>query len=84
MPLTNFVIPQGTYLAWVNVSDYFDAEENLTLFFARKAGVLLEGGDMFVANANGYIRLNLACPKVRLEEGLQRIITAVLKHSELS
>ena len=84
LPLTNFVIPQGTYLAWVNVSDYFDAEENLTLFFARKAGVLLEGGDMFVANANGYIRLNLACPKVRLEEGLQRIITAVLKHSELS
>ena len=84
LPLTNFVIPQGTYLAWVNVSDYFDAEENLTLFFARKAGVLLEGGDMFVANANGYIRLNLACPKVRLEEGLQRIIKAVLKRSELS
>ena len=82
LPLTNFVIPEGTYLAWVNVNDYFDTAENLTLFFARKAGVLLEGGDMFVANADGYIRLNLACPKVRLEEGLDRIIRAVLKNNK--
>ena len=66
----------------VNVNDYFDTAENLTLFFARKAGVLLEGGDMFVANADGYIRLNLACPKVRLEEGLDRIIRAVLKNNK--
>jgi len=48
------------------------------LFFARNAGVLLEGGDMFVANAEGYIRLNLACPRVRLEKGVGRIIAAVL------
>lgn len=40
LPLTNFIIPEGTYLAWVNVKDHFDTEENLTLFFARKAGVL--------------------------------------------
>lgn len=82
LPLTNFVIPEGTYLAWVNVKDYFDTEENLTLFFARKAGVLLEGGDMFIANAEGYIRLNLACPRVRLKDGLSRIIKAVLEKED--
>lgn len=33
-------------------------------FFANKAGVLLEGGDaLFVGNAAGYIRLNLAMPR---------------------
>ena len=77
LPETNFVIPEATYLAWVNVSHYFTTNENLTLFFARHAGVLLEGGNMFVANANGYIRLNLACPRVRLEEGLGRVIKAI-------
>jgi len=77
LPETNFVIPEATYLAWVNVSYYFTTNENLTLFFARHAGVLLEGGNMFVANANGYIRLNLACPRVRLEEGLRRVIKAI-------
>ncbi len=77
LPLTKFVIPEATYLAWVDVSHYVPGTENLTLFFARKAGVLLEGGGMFVANADGYIRLNLACPRVRLEEGIGRIIKAI-------
>ncbi len=79
LPHTKFVISESTYLAWVNVSHYFPTDENLTLFFARNAGVLLEGGDMFVANASGHIRLNLACPRVRLEEGLHRVITAILE-----
>ncbi len=78
LPHTNFVIAESTYLAWIDVRHYFTEDENLTLFFARKAGVLLEGGNMFVANANGYIRLNLACPRQRLEEGLRRIIKAIL------
>ena len=79
LPHTKFVIPDATYLAWVNVNHYFTDNENLTLFFARNAGVLLEGGDMFVANAEGYIRLNLACPRERLEEGVLRVIAAILE-----
>ncbi|MFB9053061.1 MalY/PatB family protein [Formosa undariae] len=79
LPHTKFTIPDATYLAWVNVSAYFSDNENLTLYFARNAGVLLEGGNMFVANADGYIRLNLACPRVILEEGLRRVIEAILE-----
>ena len=79
LPNAIFNIPDATYLAWVDVSYYFNNTENLTLFFAKNAGVLLEGGNMFVANADGYIRLNLACPKVILEEGLRRIIKAILE-----
>lgn len=73
LPKANFQIPDATYLAWVDVSAYFSKGENLTLFFANEAGVILEGGNMFVANAEGYIRLNLACSRVKLEEGLKRI-----------
>lgn len=77
LPKAKFTIPEATYLAWVDVRAYFPKGENLTLFFAEKAGVLLEGGNMFVSNADGFIRLNLACPKVILEEGLERIVEAV-------
>ncbi len=79
LPEAKFVVPDSTYLAWVNVSHYFSPDENLTLFFAKQAGVLLEGGDMFVANATGHIRLNLACPRKRLEEGLNRIVASILE-----
>jgi cystathionine beta-lyase len=48
------------------------------LFFAQQAGVLLEDGRMFVANGEGYIRLNLACPRSVLEEGLRRIVRVLV------
>lgn len=78
LPKSKFSIAEATYLAWVDLSAYFPKDENLTLFFANHAGVLLEGGNMFVSNADGFIRLNLACPKAILEVGLNRIRDAIL------
>lgn len=83
LPNSKFRVSEATYLAWVDLSTYFEKDENLPLFFAYRAGVLLEGGDMFVQNSDGFIRLNLACPKSVLEEGLKRICEAVnTKHNE--
>lgn len=77
LPKARMAISESTYLAWVDVNEYFSKEENLPLFFAYEAGVLLEGGNMFVQNSDGFIRLNLACPKSTLKEGLKRICEAV-------
>lgn len=77
LPKAKFRISEATYLAWVDLSEYFSKDENLPMFFAYKAGVLLEGGNMFVRNSDGFIRLNLACPKSILKEGLRRICQAV-------
>lgn len=69
---------EATYLAWIDVSRVLPSVGDLPLFFAQKAGVLLEGGDsLFVGNAEGYIRLNLAMPKIMLAKGLERIAAAV-------
>ena len=82
LPKARFAIPEATYLAWVDLSDYFAPGEDLPDFFAYKAGVLLEGGKMFVQNADGFIRLNLAMPRAMLAEGLKRICDAVsTKHN---
>jgi len=84
MPAAIFEISEATYLAWVNVSAYFDENVHLPSFFAKNAGVLLEGGGMFVQNSDCFIRLNLACPRAILEEGLKRICDAVqIKAQEL-
>ncbi|HHL3673662.1 TPA: hypothetical protein ACQ7D9_005368, partial [Klebsiella pneumoniae] len=47
--------------------------EDLSLYFARESGVLLEGGLLFVDNGEGHIRLNLACPRTMLTAGMKRI-----------
>ncbi len=83
LPKAKYRPSEATYLAWVDLSAYFGPDENLPLFFAYKAGVLLEGGNMFVQNSDGFIRLNLACPRATLAEGLKRICEAVnTKHTE--
>lgn len=79
LPEAIYRISEATYLAWVDIHAYINGIEDIPLYFANEAGVLLEGGDMFVQNSDGYIRLNLACPRSMLEEGLKRICTAAVK-----
>lgn len=83
LPKAKMAISEATYLAWVDLNAYFEPDEKLPLFFAYNAGVLLEGGNMFVQHSDGFIRLNLACPQSVLAEGLKRICEAVnIKHTE--
>lgn len=74
---------QTTYLAWVDFKEYFEEDEDLELFFAKLAGVLIESDKTFVDHADRMVRLNLACSRSYLEEGLNRIADAINnKHKE--
>ena len=78
LPEAVMYIPEATYLAWVDMGRCLPGDTDLPDFFANKAGVLLEGGDaMFVGNAAGYIRLNLAMPRRTIETGLVRMAAAI-------
>lgn len=79
LPQVQFTIPESTYFAWINIGKVLPDLEELPLFFANNAGVLLEGGDgLFVGNAKGYIRLNLAMPKSLIKTGLERMLAAII------
>lgn len=81
MPEAVMYIPEATYLAWVDMSKCLPDVEDLPGFFADNAGVLLEGGNsLFVGNAAGYIRLNLAMPKSVIRTGLERMRDAINAH----
>jgi cystathionine beta-lyase len=80
LPKAKYRISEATYLGWINIGEYVDKDVNLPLFFANNAGVLLEGGNMFVANSDCCIRLNLACPRSVMEEGLRRICELLNKN----
>lgn len=78
IPAAGFTMPESTYFAWVDLRRVLPPETDLPLFFANHAGVLLEGGDaLFVGNARGFVRLNLAIPRATLQTGLQRMADAI-------
>ena len=72
-PKVRFQIPESKYLAWVDVSAYTGPQTELRRLFAERAGVIVNDGSMFVQNAEGFLRLNLACPRAIVEKGLSRI-----------
>ena len=83
LPEAVMYIPEATYLAWVDLGKCLPEGTDLPDFFANKAGVLLEGGNgLFVGNASGYVRLNLAMPRSIIETGLIRMVEAIRKEQE--
>lgn len=86
--LSNFVaqnIPQwkvmpleGTYLVWVDVSLCCDNVTAYTDKLMQEAKVWLNPGTMYGAESGkGYVRINIACPRSRMMEALQRLSTVV-------
>ena len=65
---------EGTYLAWVNVSQCCD---NVAVYcddIIEKAKVWVNPGTMYgPRSGEGYLRINIACPRSRLLEALSHI-----------
>ncbi len=65
---------EGTYLAWVDVSLCCDNVAVYCEQLIQEAKVWLNPGTMYgPQSGEGYLRINLACPRSRLLEALQHI-----------
>ena len=68
---------EGTYLPWVDISALGVTAQNYANHLLRKARVWVNPGTMYDPNGPGdHIRLNIACPRSRLQEALRRIAEA--------
>ena len=65
---------EGTYLVWIDVSALGIPVEQLCERLLNKGKVWVNPGTMYGTESGmGYIRINIACPRNRLIEGLKRI-----------
>lgn len=65
---------EGTYLAWVDVSACCDNVAAYCDTIMQKCKVWLNPGSMYgPTSGEGYLRINLACPKQTLQEALKRL-----------
>ncbi len=65
---------EGTYLVWVDVSALTHSVDDLCDRLLNEGHVWVNPGTMYgPETGRGYIRINIACPRSRLIEGLSRI-----------
>ena len=76
MPKVKAVLPEASYLAWLDFSDYGLTHKELADRFINEAKVVINDGTTFGGDAyNCCFRMNLGCPRALLLEGLNRIAT---------
>ena len=67
-----FQIPEATYLAWINIENLGPDHGEIENRFIEN-GLIIEGGDQFVENGEGFIRLNAAVPRSIIDTLLNKI-----------
>ncbi len=79
IPKLKVKIPDSTYLCWVDCRNLGMEQKELCEFLVKKAGVGLNSGAAFSTDIDGFMRLNIACPRSILEKALLSIKQAVDK-----
>lgn len=79
-PQVNFTRPEGTYLAWLDMTS-LNLKPNPYEFFLKEARVALNDGKTFGTGGEGFLRLNFATQRSVLQEALDRMKRAIEKYS---
>lgn len=71
--------PEATHLVWLDCTDLGLEGEELHEFFLKEAKIKFDEGFKFGENGSSFIRMNIACPRERLETALQRMNEAITR-----
>ena len=93
LPCVTMPALEGTYLMWLDCRAlcHFDrakrveksVSERLAAHLRDNAKVALSPGSWYGEAGEGYLRLNIACPRATLAEGLSRLISGLRSFSLL-
>ena len=73
LPELYLVPAHATYLLWVDCSQITKDTTCLCQFLRSEALLYVSAGEAYGETGRGFIRINIACPRERLEDGLSRL-----------
>ncbi len=77
MPQIRPVRPEATYMIWLDCRAMGMSGADLNRFFIDRAGVGMNEGSRFGQGGEGFMRMNLACPRSTVQRALEQIETAL-------
>ncbi len=70
-------VSDATYLMWLDCRDLGLSSEDLAVKIRSRTGLYFTAGSEYGKAGEGFLRLNAACPRATLEDGLGRLKRAV-------
>lgn len=77
MPELKVIPIEATYLVWVDCRSLGFTSQQIEDYLIKKARVWINAGTHYGEAGEGFIRINIATPRKRLEEGLNRIYDGI-------
>jgi len=77
IPQIKPMIPEASFLVWLDCKDLGMETDELHKFFSLKAGLGLNKGTIFGTGGEYHLRLNVACSKKVLEKAMKQLKEAV-------
>lgn len=77
IPAVRPLRPQASFLVWLNCRDLNLSHDELVDLFVNKAHLALNDSKMFGPGGDGFMRLNVGCPRAELEQALTQLYAAV-------
>lgn len=80
IPQLKVVPSKATYLLWIDCRAVETHTKFLCNTLRRETGLYLSAGEAYGNNGNQFIRMNVACPKARVEQAIAMLKAGVEKH----
>lgn len=77
MPQLRVYPLEGTYLAWMDLRAVESHPKKLQVFLEQQAQLYVNNGATFGTAGEGFVRINLACPRQVLRQAMQRLCAAL-------
>lgn len=76
-PQLDWQPPQATYLAWIDLTPLGLDDVALQQELIERQKVAIMPGSTYGAQGKGFLRLNVGCPRSKVDDGLDRLIAAI-------
>ena len=76
LPQVKVVRPEASFLVWLDCRALGLSHEALIDLFVNRARLALNDGEMFGHGGEGFMRMNVGCPRSLLQQALQQLRTA--------
>ncbi len=73
------MVPEASFLVWLDCSKLGMDTDELFQFFTNKAGLGLNKGTIFGPGGENHLRLNVGCPKSVLEKAMGQLKDAIIE-----
>ncbi len=82
VPGVKAIMPQASFLIWLDFRSLGLSQEQLMRLMLEKAHLAMNDGSMFGSQGVGFVRLNVGTPRCVLEKALENIKLAVTEQLE--